>query len=88
MICAIFANTPTKRHLCSIYMRGLLHCGRCSFPLNTYREDKTVQKLNTTGQQNIDKIKITVHIPESVSDVIRQSKINKIYDILSPKKVK
>lgn len=31
-------------------------------------------------------IKVTIHIPESVSDVIRQTKINHIYDILNSKK--
>ena len=30
-------------------------------------------------------IKITVHVPKNVTETVRQRKINKIYDILSPK---
>ena len=47
-----------------------------------------MQKLNTAEIQNHKNIIVTVHVPEAVSDVIRQSKINKIYDILNPQNVK
>jgi hypothetical protein len=30
------------------------------------------------------KIKVTVHLPEKVSEVIRQQKINRIYNLLKP----
>ena len=36
-------------------------------------------------QQEEQNIKVTIHIPENVSDVIRQTKINQIYDILNSK---
>ena len=36
-------------------------------------------------QQDEQNIKVTIHIPENVSDVIRQTKINQIYDILNSK---
>lgn len=32
--------------------------------------------------------KVTVHIPKSDSEIIRQTKINRIYDILNPKEQK
>ena len=31
-----------------------------------------------------ERIKVTVHIPENMSETSRQQKINRIYDILNP----
>jgi len=31
-----------------------------------------------------EKINVTVHLPEKVSEVIRQQKINRIYNLLKP----
>lgn len=31
-------------------------------------------------------IKVTVHIPENVSDSVKRNRINQIYDILKPEK--
>lgn len=30
-------------------------------------------------------VKVTIHIPNDVSETIRQQKINRLYDILKPK---
>lgn len=43
---------------------------------------------NTVETNNNDKsvFKVTIHIPDTVPDSVRQQKINKLYDILKPKK--
>lgn len=41
--------------------------------------DKCTVKPRISGE-----IKVTVHIPERVHENVRQQKINRIYDILSP----
>lgn len=33
----------------------------------------------------VDDIKVTVHVPDKISESIRREKINLIYDILTPK---
>lgn len=33
-------------------------------------------------------IKVKVHIPENVSETVKQQKINRLYDILKPKNKK
>lgn len=30
-------------------------------------------------------VKVTIHIPDEVSETVRQQKINRLYDILKPK---
>ncbi|MDO5558377.1 MAG: hypothetical protein Q4F95_02135 [Oscillospiraceae bacterium] len=30
-------------------------------------------------------VKVTIHIPDDVSETVRQQKINRLYDILKPK---
>ena len=35
-----------------------------------------------TKSQNIN---VIIHLPEEVSEIIKQQKINRIYDILNPK---
>ena len=32
-----------------------------------------------------NKVKVTIHIPDNISETIRQQKINRLYDILKPK---
>lgn len=34
---------------------------------------------------NESMVKITIHIPDDVSETVRQQKINRLYDILKPK---
>lgn len=42
--------------------------------------------LNTTTNINASaEIKVTIHLPEDVSEVVRQQKINHLYDVLKPK---
>ena len=42
--------------------------------------------LNTTKETNASaEIKVTIHLPEDVSEVVRQQKINHLYDVLKPK---
>ncbi len=41
--------------------------------------------MQMNEQQDEQNIKVTIHIPKNVSDVIRQTKINQIYDILNSK---
>ena len=41
------------------------------------KSEKIVEKISDSG------IKVTVHILDSVPEVIRQQKINRIYDILT-----
>lgn len=33
----------------------------------------------------VDDIKVTVHVPDKISESVRREKINLIYDILTPK---
>lgn len=39
---------------------------------------------HTTNSNALNKIKLTVHIPENIQENVRQQKVNKIYDILNP----
>ena len=32
-----------------------------------------------------NKVKVTIHIPDNISETVRQQKINRLYDILKPK---
>ena len=42
--------------------------------------------LNNTNETNASaEIKVTIHLPEDVSEVVRQQKINHLYDVLKPK---
>jgi len=42
--------------------------------------------LNSTNETNASaEIKVTIHLPEDVSEVVRQQKINHLYDVLKPK---
>jgi len=47
------------------------------------KEDNYMKKENKT---DISKISVKIHIPEKVSEATRQQKINRLYDILKPKK--
>ncbi len=40
--------------------------------------------LNTNNNASAE-IKVTIHLPEEVSEIVRQQKINHLYDILKPK---
>lgn len=31
-----------------------------------------------------EKVRVTIHIPKTVADTLKQQKINRIYDILNP----
>ena len=39
----------------------------------------------TISAENISTVKVTIHIPDEVSETVRQQKINRLYDILKPK---
>ena len=43
---------------------------------------------NTVDTNSKDTLafKVTIHIPDTVADSVKQQKINKLYDILKPKK--
>ena len=41
--------------------------------------------LNTTNNNASAEIKVTIHLPEEVSEIVRQQKINHLYDVLKPK---
>ncbi|MBO6232213.1 MAG: hypothetical protein J6I46_15130 [Ruminococcus sp.] len=42
--------------------------------------------LSTTNETNASaEIKVTIHLPEDVSEVVKQQKINHLYDVLKPK---
>ena len=46
-----------------------------------------IQKESQTVKTGIStEIKVTVHVPEQLHERVRQQKINRIYDILNPKK--
>lgn len=36
-------------------------------------------------KDNTKTVKVTIHIPDKVSENIKQQKINRLYDILKPK---
>lgn len=36
-------------------------------------------------QENTKTVKVTIHIPDNVSENSRQQKINRLYEILKPK---
>lgn len=38
-----------------------------------------------SADRKIPEVKVTVHVPDEVSDTIKQQKINHLYDILKPK---
>ena len=39
-----------------------------------------------TNSNDTSAFKVTIHIPDTVPDSVKQQKINKLYDILKPKK--
>lgn len=39
---------------------------------------------HTDNSNTLNKIKLTVHIPENIQENVRQQKVNRIYDILNP----
>ena len=44
---------------------------------------------NNTNETNTSaEIKVTIHLPEDVSEIVRQQKINHLYDVLKPKSPK
>lgn len=54
--------------------------GQCRTNDNTTAVDR--EKADTTISDHEKGIKVTVTYPENVPDTIRQTKINRIYDIL------
>ena len=40
--------------------------------------------LNTNNNASAE-IKVTIHLPEDVSEIVRKQKINHLYDVLKPK---
>lgn len=36
-------------------------------------------------QENTKTVKVTIHVPDKISENIKQQKINRLYDILKPK---
>ena len=47
------------------------------------RNELTLNNANETNASA--EIKVTIHLPEDVSEVVRQQKINHLYDVLKPK---
>lgn len=43
-------------------------------------------KIINTDSKDTPAFKVTIHIPDTVSDSVKQQKINKLYDILKPQK--
>lgn len=43
-------------------------------------------KIINTNSKDTSAFKVTIHIPDTVPDSVKQQKINKLYDILKPKK--
>ena len=41
--------------------------------------------MNKNHENCENKIKVMVHLPDKTNDVIKQQKINRIYDLLNPK---
>ena len=41
--------------------------------------------MQANKQQNNQTVKVTVQLPKQKSEIVTQTKINRIYDILSPK---
>ena len=37
------------------------------------------------GKKHSAEIKVTIHLPDNVSDAAKQQKINRLYDLLKPK---
>ena len=53
------------------------------------RKDKNMEqgrKNRASNRIRLEDIKVTVHIPDNVSESVRREKINRIYDILRKKK--
>lgn len=40
----------------------------------------------TISAESKSEVKVTVHIPDDISEAVRQQKINRLYDLLKPKK--
>ena len=36
-------------------------------------------------QENTKTVKVTIHVPDKISENIKQQKINRLYEILKPK---
>ena len=50
------------------------------------RNELTLNNANETNASA--EIKVTFHLPEDVSEIVRQQKINHLYDVLKPKSPK
>ena len=46
---------------------------------------KSNEKKAKSKRICVDDIKVTVHIPDKISESVRREKINLIYDVLTPK---
>ena len=44
-----------------------------------------VAENETDSAEKDFKVRVTIHIPDNVSESIKQQKINRLYDILKPK---
>ena len=42
--------------------------------------------MKKENKTDISKIPVKIHIPEAIPEAIKQQKINRLYDILKPKK--
>ncbi len=45
-----------------------------------------ISNIAEPNNNDTSAFKVTIHIPDTVPDSVRQQKINKLYDILKPKK--
>ncbi len=50
------------------------------------RNNKIINNTVETNSNDISAFKVTIHIPDTVPDSVKQQKINRLYDILKPKK--
>lgn len=49
-------------------------------------EDRTTKKSEIVSSDMPVAVKVTIHIPDDVPELVKQQKINRIYDILTKTK--
>ena len=50
------------------------------------RNNIIIDNIIEADSKDTPTVKVTIHIPDTVPDSVKQQKINKLYDILKPKK--
>jgi len=51
-------------------------------------ENKEITEKTMKNTKDIKPVEVKIHIPEKVDSALKQQKINRLYDILAPKKNK